>query len=98
VCQKPGKKKIKKSVKMCKKMLTTGTGVRILYIYSECETLNTEEQMKNFTHIVRNIITGSAISRHTSLELAQAAAARKTTGKNPLSIVEYSEQYWKTHK
>ena len=51
-----------------------------------------------YMYIVRNIITGSAISRHTSLELAQAAAARKTTGKNPLSIVEYSEQYWKTHK
>ena len=57
-----------------------------------------ENKMKVYTHIVRSKITGKAISRHTSRELAQAAVARKTTGKNPLSVVEYSEKYWEAHK
>jgi len=55
------------------------------------------EPMK-YMYIVSSKITGAAISRHTSRELAQAAVARKTTEKNPLEAIYYSDEYWKYHR
>ena len=56
---------------------------------------NKEHKMKKtYSHIVRSKITGQCISRHTSQALAMAAVRRKTTDKNPLGVIDYSDEYW----
>jgi hypothetical protein len=49
---------------------------------------------KTYTHIVRSKITGQAYSRHTSQDLAVRAVRRKTTDRDPLEVVQYSDEYW----
>lgn len=49
---------------------------------------------KTYTHIVRSKITGQAYSRHSTKDLALAAFGKKTTDRDPLEIIEYSNEYW----
>ena len=53
--------------------------------------------MKEYTHIVRSKIYGTAISRHSSLELAGKKMIKRGDkgGKDPVEIINYSDAYWK---